>query len=69
MKLKLIMWWATIGLILASAILARIIIPGLINLHNDGALIFVILLIVAMPTAWYAYWTYVLRPYLKGELN
>jgi hypothetical protein len=47
--------------------LVRIIIPALVSLHNDGALVCALILVVATPIGWYFFWGKILRPFFEGK--
>ena len=52
--------------IVIAVVVARVIIPGLVNLHNDGALILAIMLGFGIPISGYLLHTFV--RFLKQEM-
>lgn len=68
MNLKLFALLSTIAMVVLTLILARVVIPGLINMHNDGALILVLVLILGGIAGWW-YFIDFLNRLLKGEFN
>lgn len=59
----------TVLMFAATFVLLRIVLPALVSLHNDGALICALILVIAMPIGWYNFWTHLLGPYLEGKFR
>ena len=55
-------------MLVATFVLIRIIIPGLVNMHNDGALILVVLLMFGAVAAWWGFVTFLIK-LVKGDFN
>lgn len=69
MSLRIVAWWGTALLLCIAFLVFRVVIPGLINSHNDGAIILAIVLFLLVPTVGYVYWVKFLDPYLEGKFS
>jgi len=52
----------------ATFVMLRIIVPGLISLHNDGAIVFAFVCVMGVIIGWYYALVFVIR-LLKGDFN
>ena len=67
MKRNLLLIWGSVMVAVMVFICIRVIVPGLVNLQNDGALILAFLVAGAALTAPFVFYHKVVRPLMKME--
>lgn len=68
MNIRLFATLATILMVVGTFVLLRVVVPGLVNAQNDGALILVVLIALGGIAGWW-YFIDFLQRLLKGDFN